>query len=122
MITGHVNANLEAVISLSVVGANKEVREIEAVIDTGYSEFLSLSLELITSLNLSQIGKTQLTLADGTEIISDLYQATIIWDGQPRTVQVDAFESAILVGMALIRNCDLHVRAAVDGPVTITPF
>jgi clan AA aspartic protease len=122
MITGLVNENLEAVISLSVVKTNNEICEIKTVIDTGYSGYLSLSFKLISELNLNRIGKAQLTLADGTVISSNVYEATILWEGQPRIIQVDSFESSILVGMSLLKNCDFTMRVAVDCPVTIIPF
>jgi clan AA aspartic protease len=122
MIIGRVNENLEAVISLSVVKTNNDIREIEAVVDTGYSGYFSLSFELISELNLSRIGQAQLTLADGTIINSNVYEATILWEGQPRIIQVDAFESSILVGMSLLKNCDFNMRVAVNSPVSIIPF
>lgn len=42
MITGQVSSKREAVISLTVSGSQGETREIEAVIDTGYSSYLTL--------------------------------------------------------------------------------
>jgi len=41
MITGQVNSDLEPVIGLTVLGLHGEAREIEAVIDTGFSGYLT---------------------------------------------------------------------------------
>ena len=78
MISGHVNSKLEAVISLSIIGLQGEVREVEAVIDTGFSDYLTLPVEVVTALGLSSIGVEQLTLADGSEITAYLCPVTII--------------------------------------------
>jgi clan AA aspartic protease len=122
MISGRINSRLEAVISLSVIGSQGEVREVEAVIDTGFSDYLTLPVEVVTALGLSSIGVEQLTLADGSEITADLCPVTIIWDGQPRAVEADTLESEALVGMALMKGYDLNARIAVGGRVTIESF
>jgi len=85
MITGRVNSNREAVISLAVSGPQGETREIEAVIDTGYSGYLTLPGAVVAALGLSSIGLSYLTLADGSEIPSDVCLVTVDWDGQART-------------------------------------
>ena len=122
MITGHVNINLEAILPLSIFGADGVVREINAVIDTGYSGFLALPAAILTSLGCKLSGSAQLTLADGSAISSDVYEATILWKGQSRTLQVDDLQAGALVGMALFKGYDIHIRAEVNGPVTITPI
>lgn len=50
MIVGQVNANFEAAIELPVIGAQDELREVEAVIDTGYNGFLTLPPGLVAEL------------------------------------------------------------------------
>jgi clan AA aspartic protease len=122
MITGHVNSKLEAVIPLSVYGHQGEEREIEAIIDTGYSGYLTLPAETIVALGLSSIGTGQLILADGTEIVADSCLASIIWDGQARAIAVSILESEALVGMSLMKGYDLNARVMVGGRVTIESF
>lgn len=65
MITGHVNSKIEAVISLTVCGLQEVERQIQTVIDTGYSGYLALPADMIVEFNLSSIGTQQVTLADG---------------------------------------------------------
>lgn len=122
MITGYVNSILEAVISLEVYGSQKRVREMEAVIDTGFTGYLTLPPPVISALGLSSIAVGSLTLADGSEVISDVCAATVFWDGQMRVVEVDSLEMEVLVGMSLLDGYDLSVRVAVGGPVTIKPI
>ena len=52
MIEGVVNRFLEAVVSLRVRGPEGREREIETVIDTGYSGNLTLPPELVAELEL----------------------------------------------------------------------
>ena len=56
MIIGVVNGNLEAIIRLVVRGPNGQEDEIEAVIDTGFTGFLTLPPSLIVSPGLAWRG------------------------------------------------------------------
>ena len=122
MITGHVNDKREAVILLTICGTQGQTRQIEAIIDTGYSAYLTMPTEVIAALDLISIGDQQLTLADGSEVDSALYPATVIWDGQERAIEVDALEEEMLIGMALMDGYDLSVRVMVGGTVTLKPI
>ena len=52
MIQGVVNAAYEAVVSLTLQGAEGRTQEIEAVVDTGYTGFLTLPPMLVNELGL----------------------------------------------------------------------
>jgi hypothetical protein len=56
MIHGVVSRNREATISLVIVNENRQTKLITALIDTGYTGFLSLPSEIITELNLPWVG------------------------------------------------------------------
>jgi len=58
-------------------------------------------------------------LADGSLHLFDVYAATVIWDGQARTVEIDAADSEPLVGMSLIYGYDLRIQAVDGGTVTL---
>lgn len=60
-----------------------------------------------------------MTLADGSEQECDVYAATVIWDGQPRRVPVDAAETDPLVGMPLLNGSDLYMQVRAGGRVAI---
>ena len=122
MITGEINSTLEAVIPLTVSGPQGATRVLTAVIDTGYTSFLTLPSAVIVALGLRQIATGQLKLADGSEIVSTLYLATVVWDGQARATEVDMLETEVLVGMGLMEGYELHARIAVGEQVTLTRF
>jgi clan AA aspartic protease len=119
MIIGAVNANREATIRLTVRGDNGHEDEIEAVIDTGFSGFLTLPYMLIVLLGLTWLGREQGELADGSIQVFDAYSATVIWDGRERIVETDATDTEPLIGMGLIYGHDLRIQAVEGGMVTI---
>ena len=96
MITGFVSARV-ARIRLRIPGANGRSREIEAVIDTGYSGWLTLPPKLIVALGLSWQTTGRGLLADGSECLFDVYDASVIWGRRVRRILVDeAAEPVVL--------------------------
>jgi clan AA aspartic protease len=92
---------------------------VEALIDTGFTGFLSLSLTTIESLSLPWIFRDVATLGDGSEVIFEMYRATVIWDGKLQVVDVAASEADPLVGMSLLYGFKLEIEAIEGGIVTI---
>ena len=119
MITGMVNADIEAVIQLVVVGPNRQQRTVDAVIDTGFSGDLTLPPSVIASLDLTWLGREPGILADGGTDLFDVYSAIVLWDGQPRSIEVEAANTQPLVGMNLLRRHSLHMEIVPGGPVEI---
>ena len=119
MITGMVNASREARIPLRLLGSNGAVQDLEAVIDTGFDGFLTLPSAVIAALNCPHIGRGSATLANGQSEPFDIHETTVIWVGQPRTIEADAAETEELVGMGLIDGYELRIQARNGGRVTI---
>ena len=120
MITGVVTPFYEATIRLIVRGPTGQEHAIEAVIDTGFDGTLSLPLADITALGLPWRRRGRALLADGTESVFDIYEATVVWDGRPRRVAVDAADIEPLVGMRLLNGYELTMQVVVGGQVRIT--
>ena len=89
MIEGVVNAAYEAVISLSLRGPSGHLREIDAVIDTGFNGVLTLPPALVAELGLSILSHGGATLADGSMIAFDVWEVTVLWDGTALSVEAD---------------------------------
>ena len=119
MMHGVVNANWEAMISLVVGNEYRQTQLIDAVIDTGYTGFLSLPNEIIVALNLPWTGIDRGTLGDGSEVTFEVYAAKIIWDGEYRNIPVNEAEADPLIGMSLLHGFDLRIQAIEGGSVTI---
>ncbi len=91
MIEGVVNAAREAIITLPVRGPTGQTREVEAVIDTGYTGMLTLPPSTIAELGLSWRSSGRAILANGTEDIFSTYDITLVWDGALRRAEADDF-------------------------------
>lgn len=120
MITGIVNANREATIRLMALGPQGHQQDMEAIIDTGFTGFLTLPPALLGALGLSWLCRQAGMLADGRVEYFDVYLATVIWDGKPRTVGVEAADTEPLVGMGLLDHHALRIDVLNGGVVTIT--
>lgn len=72
MITGVVNANREAIIRLVVTGPGGQRQNTEAIIDTGFTGFLTLPPTRIAALGLSWLSRQSGILADGSVDIFDV--------------------------------------------------
>ena len=121
MIEGVVNANYEPVISLSMQGPAGQEREIEAVVDTGFNGLLTLPPLLVSELGLPFRIRGAAMLANGSEETFGIYGVTILWDGQPRYVDVDAdaVGPTPLAGMSLLDDHDLSIQVRDGGRVVI---
>jgi clan AA aspartic protease len=119
MIHGVVSRNREATISLVIVNESRQTKLIAAVIDTGYTGFLSLPSEIITELNLSWTGIDRGTLGDGSEVTFEVYAARVIWDGEYRDIPINEAETDPLVGISLLYGYDLQIQTVEGGSVTI---
>lgn len=119
MMHGFVNQRCEAVIRIAVDHANAPKQIIEAVIDTGFTGFLSLPPSTITNLGLPWYFRDVGTLGDGSEVVFDMHKATVIWDGKPQIIDVAASEADPLIGMSLLYGFKLQVDVTEGGTVTI---
>ncbi len=93
--------------------------EVESVVDTGYNGFLTLPTELVAELGLAYRSRGYAVLADDSEITYLVYNAAVLWDGQPRQIEVDGMEGTPLVGMAMLEGHNLNIDVEVGGRVLI---
>jgi clan AA aspartic protease len=118
MIIGIVRGR-EALIRLIIRGSRGCQQEIEAVVDSGYTGWLTLPSTLIAALNLRWQSFGRGILADGSVSTFDVYQAKVEWDGRLRRVYVDEFDATPLIGMALLRGYEYKMQVRARGKVTI---
>ena len=119
MIEGIVNAAYEPVVTLTVQGPSGQTSEIEAVIDTGFTGFLTVTPALATELELDFRGMSRATLADGSEVTFPSYVVAVLWDSHLRYVEADAANTTPLVGMRLLDSHSLYVEIEDGGRVVI---
>lgn len=118
MIHGIVDQNCEATIRLVVRNAGL-TQLVEAIIDTGFTGFLTLPLSVLSNLNLQPYRREAGTLGDGSTCIFDVYRGSVIWDGEFRQVDINASEASPLVGMSLLYGYRVQFDTIEGGAVTI---
>ena len=109
----------EPLIRLTICGFRGRQQEIEAVVDSGYTGWLTLPPIVIAALNLRWCTFGRGMLADGSVTAFDVYQAKVVWDGRVRRVFVDEFDATPLVGMALLGGYEYKMQVRARGQVTI---
>ena len=122
MISGTVVAQQGPVVPLVLHDASGSEHRFDALIDTGFTGWLTLPKGAIAALKLSYCEQVRGVLADGGSAIFNTFYATVIWDGQPRAVFVDELESDPLMGMRLLHGFRFVMETYDDGPVRIEPL
>ncbi|MBD2542917.1 clan AA aspartic protease [Planktothricoides raciborskii] len=119
MIAGIVNGDFEAMLSLSICGSDGKFYTQDAIVDTGFNGWLSLSPDLIDRLNLKWKRRGRAILGDGSECVFNIYEAVVLWDGVYLTIPIDEADSEPLVGMSLMEGYQLMVEVFEGGKVEL---
>lgn len=120
MIEGRVTANREAIVQVTLQGPNGDELEVDAVVDTGFDGWLTLPAELVKRLALPWRRIGSALLADGNEVLFDVHDGTVIWDGRARRIVVDVAETSPLLGMRMLQAHRLAMDVEQGGSVKIT--
>lgn len=81
VIRGIVNPRHEAVVPLLVRGPQGSTLSVEAIVDTGFTDFLALPVSAVTSLGLVPRSTYRMRLADGAVHMVEYYEAELLWNG-----------------------------------------
>jgi clan AA aspartic protease len=119
MMQGIVDQNCEATIRLVVGNADSQRQMVDAVIDTGFTGFLTLPLPVLANLNLQAYRREEGILGDGSTCIFDVYRGSVIWDGELRQIDINESNTEPLVGMSLLYGYRMQLDAIEGGKVTI---
>lgn len=118
MIHGTV-VGLQARIRIVLLLAGRSDLEVECVVDTGFEGALTLPFAVVDELGLPYLSEINANLADNTDIVANVYLATILWRGIERNVTVLAMGRRPLVGTALLSDYHLSVDFYEGGSVII---
>ena len=116
---GVVTAGLEARIALSITGPRGDAVTTDAIVDTGFTEHLTLPPDLIRALGLAAVARDRGTLADGRTADVEVYECVVLWDGRERRTSVLCLDSSPLLGMSLLLGQHLSVDVLDGGAVAV---
>jgi clan AA aspartic protease len=119
---GTVNAALQIMIPVEVEDGSGQRHTISAQFDSGYNGSLTLPPAQVAALGLPWIGSVYAKLADGSSRRINIYRATIVWNGQPLAVEIDAPNSDPLIGTGLLERHRATIEMIPGGTVTIDPL
>jgi clan AA aspartic protease len=92
------------------------------VIDTGFTDYVTLPREIVNTLGLRYSQSMDFELADGEVAMFDLYECELLWNGVHRQVLVTVTEGGSLLGMSLLDGHRLVMDVVAGGVVTIDPL
>ena len=92
---------------------------ISALVDTGFTGWLTLPANLIASLGLRWCREGQGVLADGGLTLFNVFAADVVWDGQRKLVFVSELDGDPLIGMSLLNGFRFVMDAIDGGPIRI---
>jgi clan AA aspartic protease len=119
MISGVVGRDRFALVELAVKSGSGQAKNIKTIVDTGFNGALTLPLNMIAELGLPWRSRGSAILANGEEDEFDIHAATVIWDGAPRRILVEAAATEPLIGMRLLDGHELRIQVRSGGSVTI---
>lgn len=104
MIRGRVTDLLEPLIGLVLKGAGR-LKEIEVIVDTGFSGHLCLSLRYIADISIEYAFTDEFELADGSTVSEDVFLGKVIFGGEEKEIFVifTASEDS-LIGASLLAD------------------
>jgi clan AA aspartic protease len=97
------------------------MRRIDAVIDTGFTDILTLPRHDVQQLGLTPVASVSAILANGSSVILDVSEGVMLWDGERRTARIHCTEGGGLVGMSLLSGYRLIADIVEGGSVSIEP-
>ena len=92
---------------------------VDFVIDTGFNGYLTLPPQAVNAMNLPVYSSTLISLADGSQALSAIHSATIIWDNVEKVVLVLASGYKPLLGVALMEGYHLEIDFQENGLVSL---
>ncbi len=95
-----------------------QILEIQCVVDTGFEGFLTLPPAAVAQLQLPYLTNLNANIADNSSVQTDVYLATIVWNGIEKNVAVLAMGRRPLIGTALLRDYHLGIDFC-DGETVI---
>lgn len=112
-------AGRQARIEVQFLLSGRPALNVEFVIDTGFEGFLTLPPAAVAAMGLPYVRTLVANLADGSGTRADVHEATILWHGEVRTVDVLAIGRRPLLGTSLLDGSETSIQFTDGGLVSI---
>ena len=96
--TGRVNGDLQAWLTVEIVPPSGQPHPIEVALDTGFNGQIALPAITIQRLELSEESSRLAITATGDRVRLTTYYSTMMWYGEPRIIEVVEADSEPLSG------------------------
>ena len=116
---GQVTAQREAAVRGRVGLLGQKKKEVDAVVDTGFTDHLTMPATMVEDLELPFRLDAYAVLADGSSVRVSAYDAWVEWHGQERPILVFAVDGGPLLGMAMLYGSRLTLDVVDGGSVVI---
>ena len=119
MISGAVDLLRKPVVTLTVFDINGQERSVQANVDTGFSDSLTLPSSAIEQLGLKLLDRSNFRIGNGALATFNTYAATIRWHSGIRQITVLESEIFPVMGVGLLWENRLSVDFVLGGAVTV---
>lgn len=113
------DGRLEAWVEISVADSLGNLHTVRAVVDTGFTSYLTLPTEFIERLGLQSVANLPMFLADGSENEYPFYQGNVLWHDRLRSAAIIALDADPLIGTKMLMGNRLTVEFRDGGEVII---
>ena len=110
---------LEAWVEISVEDSNGGLHPIRVIVDTGFTDWLTLPTDFIKLLRLTRDDNREVTLADGSVTVYQNYKGKILWHERLRPVAIIALDAQPLLGTKALAGSRLTIDFQDGGEVSI---
>ncbi len=121
MTIGHIDQYGRPVIPVDLFDRQGRLYRIEAMLDTGFDDFLALPSYLVQRLELVWSSRIPTHVATSELAQFDTYAATVLWLGNRLSIRAVQTQSEILVGTSLLWESQLTVQFWEGGSVNVLP-
>ncbi len=119
MIQGAVDADRKAVVQLQLRAADRRIIDIDVVIDTGFTGYLTLPAAKIAELGLVFYEASTFIMGDNSEVEFCVFTGAVALRGQDKPIYAIESESEPLLGMSLMEGFRLLIDVVELGPVIL---
>ncbi len=120
MIIGQVDTRRNLLFPLVVRGFTGQELALTVLLDTGFSDWLSLTDEQVATLGLLPSGVAESELADGSIVPVTLYTAVVVWEGIERLIEVVGGDTDPLLGVKLLEGYRLIADFTDNGTLQLS--